>query len=112
MSAKGGTGKEPTSEPKSFPQTTPTVGSGDVGAWVLTAINKMEGTLGRIEATVIALDKKVDGLGDDTKSMRDTVSGHEKWVHTLKVLCWAIGIIGGWVVVNVVGPWVVAKLKG
>jgi hypothetical protein len=99
----------PAGVPSSFPQTTPGSGGGDIGSWVLTAINRMEGTLGRIEANQETLREKVAAVQTKLDGMKDTVSSHEKWVHTFKYALAVLGILITWLVAYVVGPWLRAK---
>lgn len=108
---KGGSGQEPNAEPTSFPQTTPPV-SGDVSAWVLTAINKMEGTLGRIEATQVTLQGQMARVETTLDGLKDTVSGHEKWVHTFKYVLGGFGVLFACLITYVVGPWLTKRIIG
>jgi hypothetical protein len=99
-----------TTAPTSFPNTTPLAVGTDIGGWLLNASTKMEGTLGSVEATLVALQTQMNRIESKLGEVEKEVAGHGKWMHTLKTFAVAMGILLGWVFANAVWPWAKAKL--
>lgn len=105
--AKPDTGKG--TVPTQFAETTPPVGA-DLSMWLINAINKMEGTLGRIEATVGVLQTQADRVESKVDGIDREVVSQAKWIHTLKAFAAVVVFILGWVAINAVWPWAREKL--
>lgn len=95
--------------PTQFAQTTPPSGT-DLSMWLLNAITKMEGTLGRVEATLANLQTQINRIEAKLGEVEKEVTGHGKWIHTLQVFAGVVVFLLGWVLVNAVLPWAKAKL--
>lgn len=108
--AKGGGGKSDQSVPASFAETTPPATGADLSMWLLNAHSKIEGTLGKVEATLVGFQLQMNRIESKLNEIEKETAGQGKWIHTLKTFSVAMGILLGWVLANAVWPWAKAKL--
>lgn len=105
----GRAGDQPTT-PKEFAATTPTQVGPDMTTWLLNAVSKHTETLARVDATVAALKAQLDRMEPKLDAVKKDVEAHGTWIHTFKVALLGAGILVGWAVVYIVGPWLKSKL--
>jgi hypothetical protein len=91
-----------------MPQTSPQI-HGDLSMWAVNAINKLEGTLSRVETSLSGLQAQMTRMEAKVDDVKDNVGSHDKWVHTLKVLLTGASILISIFVTYLIGPWIKAK---
>jgi hypothetical protein len=79
------------------------VGASDVSGWWLNALGKFEGTLVGMQTQLNRIETK---LGEVEKE----VSGHGKWMHTLKAFAAVMAFLLSWIFANAVWPWAKSKM--
>ncbi|MFI5399297.1 MAG: hypothetical protein ACHQ9S_27525 [Candidatus Binatia bacterium] len=109
---KSGGAKSDQSVPASFAETTPPETGANLSMWLLNAHTKIEGTLGRVEATLVGLQTQMNRIEAKVGEVEKEVAGHGKWMHTLKTFAGVIGVLLVWILANAVWPWAKAKLFG
>jgi len=78
--------------------------------WLLNAHNKIESTLGSVEATLVGFQMQMSRIETKLGEIEKEVAGQGKWMHTLKTFAGAIGVLLAWVLANAVWPWLKSKL--
>lgn len=100
----------PPTAPPSFPQTVPPGLGADVGGWVLNSVNQLNATAARLETRLDGIEDALKRLDGKLDRIDGEVAGHGKWMHTLKAFAGVGVVIGGWLFVNGVWPWLKAKV--
>lgn len=100
----------PPTAPSSYPQTTPPSLGADLGAWVLNAVTKLEGTTGKLDARLDGIEQSIEKLDQKLDRIEAEVRGHGNWMHTLKAFAAIVTAILGWTFVYAVWPWLRTKL--
>lgn len=103
-------GKDQPTVPTSFPSTTPPVIGTDLSTWLLSASTKTEGALGKIDATLTAMQTQLNRIETKLGDVEDEVAGHGKWMHTLKAFAGVLLLLLGWLFVNAFWPWLKQKI--
>lgn len=78
--------------------------------WLINAINKFEASIARVDATVNGMHGQLDKIDRRLEKIEGEVGGHGKWVHTLKYVLSAAGVLALFIVANFVVPWLRSKL--
>lgn len=76
--------------------------------WLIA--EKVQNSLGRFEATFVAVQTQLNRMEAKLGTIEREVSGQGKWIHTFKVGLSGLGVLIGWAVVYAVGPWVKSRL--
>ncbi|MBX3173259.1 MAG: hypothetical protein KF709_02550 [Gemmatimonadaceae bacterium] len=96
--------------PTSFPQTPPPPVGADLSGWVLTAVNRLESSSGKMDARLDAIERALEKLDGSIGRVESEIKGHGKWMHTLQVVGGIIVLVMSWTFVNAVWPWLKPKL--
>lgn len=79
-------------------------------AWLLNAVTKNTEAVGKLEGTLVGFQAQLTRIETKLTSVEGEVSGHGKWMHTLKIFAGAVGALLIFILVNAVWPWMKAKL--
>ena len=104
-----GSGEQPTT-PTDFAITSPAPTGTDLSTWLLNAVTKNGETLSKLDASVSLLRTQIDRIEGKLDTVKDEVKGHGHWIHTLKFVLGAIGMLVSWVIVFAIWPWVKSKV--
>lgn len=96
--------------PTSFPGTSPPPSQADLSSWMLNATTKLEGSLGRFEGTLQGMQNQLNRIESRLEAIDKEVSGHGRWMHTLKAFGGLVAMLLVWAFVNAVWPWLKQKL--
>ncbi len=106
---KPGSGRGEPSTPTSFAETTPPPSGADLTMWLLNAMQRNTETLSKLDGTVANFQAQLDRLEGKVDEVKTEVKGHGNWIHTLKYVISAFGVMLTWAIIYVVVPWVKTK---
>lgn len=109
---KGPQRKTEESVPASFAETPPPASGLEVSTWLLNSNAKLLENYGKMESTLIGVQAQLGRIESKLDLVNGEVTGHGKWIHTLKIFAGVIGAILVWLITYALWPWLKAKIFG
>ena len=97
--------------PKNFPETNPATGP-DLSMWLLKEMSSTSATLGNLAAVLANVREELARIETKVDKIAGEIAGQGKWIHTVKVILGAIGVLLSGIIIAAVGPWLKAKIFG